>query len=60
MVEIIAFIVPKYADPKEAVTFLEATEPKVKANTEAVALCKVLQGQIYLEKLKDQAATKVS
>ncbi|XP_046673427.1 26S proteasome non-ATPase regulatory subunit 13 isoform X2 [Homalodisca vitripennis] len=58
LVEIIAFIVPKFSDYKEAVDFLEATEPKVKINSEAVALCKVLQGQIYLEKLNDQAATK--
>uniref|UniRef100_A0A1B6I5W3 26S proteasome non-ATPase regulatory subunit 13 n=1 Tax=Homalodisca liturata TaxID=320908 RepID=A0A1B6I5W3_9HEMI len=58
LVEIIAFIVPKFSDYKEAVEFLEATEPKVKINSEAVALCKVLQGQIYLEKLNDQAATK--
>uniref|UniRef100_A0A1B6M1C9 26S proteasome non-ATPase regulatory subunit 13 n=1 Tax=Graphocephala atropunctata TaxID=36148 RepID=A0A1B6M1C9_9HEMI len=58
LVEIIAFIVPKFSDYKEAVDFLAATEPKVKVNSEAVALCKVLQGQIYLEKLNDQTATK--
>lgn len=59
LVEIIAFIVPKISDPKEAITFLETTEPKVKQNSEAVSLCKVLEGQIFLEKLKDQVATKV-
>jgi len=58
LVEIIAFIVPKFTDPKEAITFLETTEPKVKQNSEAVSLCKVLQGQIFLEKLNDQTATK--
>lgn len=58
--EIIAFIVPKFSNPKDAVTFLEATEPKVKINSEAVALCKVLAGQVYLDKLNDQAATKVN
>lgn len=59
LVEIIAHIIPKFSSPKEAVSFLEATEPKVKINSEAVALCKVLQGQLYLDKLSDQAATKV-
>jgi len=58
LVEIVAFIVPKFADPKDAIAFLEATEPTVKANSEAVSLAKVLQGQIYLEKLNDMPATK--
>lgn len=59
LVEIIALIIPKFTDHKEAVSFLKATEPKVKGNNDAVALCKVLQGQILLEKLNDQDETKV-
>lgn len=50
---------PKFTDHKEAIEFLEATQPKVESNRDAAALCKVLQGQILLEKLNDQDATKV-
>lgn len=56
--EIAAVVVEQYKDPKEAVSFLEKTEPKVKINTDAQNLCKVLAGQIYLEKLNDLDATK--
>lgn len=58
LVEIIALIVPKFTDHKEAIEFLEATQPKVESNKDSAALCKVLQGQILLEKLNDQDATK--
>uniref|UniRef100_A0A1B6C6Y1 26S proteasome non-ATPase regulatory subunit 13 n=1 Tax=Clastoptera arizonana TaxID=38151 RepID=A0A1B6C6Y1_9HEMI len=58
LVEILAIIVPKFSDQKEAVSFLKTAEPKVKANSDAVALCKVLQGQILLDKLNDQEETK--
>lgn len=37
---------------------MEKTESKVKSNNEAVALCKVLIGQILLEKLNNQEQTK--
>jgi len=37
---------------------LKKTEPKVTSNNEAVALCKVLAGQILLDKLNDQEKTK--
>lgn len=60
LVEIISIIVKQYKDPKEAVEFLEKTETKVKSNTQAVTLCKVLTGNILLEKLNDQPGTKVS
>uniref|UniRef100_A0A0A9XLW8 26S proteasome non-ATPase regulatory subunit 13 n=1 Tax=Lygus hesperus TaxID=30085 RepID=A0A0A9XLW8_LYGHE len=59
LVEIVAIILPQYKQPKEALTFLENIESRVKANTEAVALVKVLQGNILLQDLKDQEATKV-
>ncbi|KAF6210323.1 hypothetical protein GE061_013427 [Apolygus lucorum] len=59
LVEIVAIILPQYKQPKEALTFLENIESRVKANTEAVALAKVLQGNILLQDLNDQEATKV-
>lgn len=59
LVEIIACIGPKFADQKDAIKFLEATEPKVRESSCAVALCKVLEGQILLEKLNDLDGTKV-
>lgn len=58
LVEIVAIVVEQYKEPKEAISFLEKTEPKVKINTDAQNLCKVLEGQIYLEKLNDLDATK--
>ncbi|CAH1155515.1 unnamed protein product [Phaedon cochleariae] len=58
LVEIVAVVVEHYKDPKEAITFLEKTEPKVKVNPDAQNLCKVLAGQIHLEKLNDLDATK--
>lgn len=56
--EIVAIVVEHYKDPKEAVAFLEKTQPKVKINPDAQNLCKVLAGQIYIEKLNDLEATK--
>ncbi|VEN57812.1 unnamed protein product [Callosobruchus maculatus] len=58
LVEIVAVVVEQYKDPKEAIAFLEKTEPKVKFNSDAQNLCKVLAGQLYLEKLNDLEATK--
>lgn len=58
LVEIVAIVVEHYKVPKEAVAFLEKTEPKVKINPDAQNLCKVLAGQIYIEKLNDLEATK--
>lgn len=56
--EILAHVIQQYPDKQEAIKFLEATEPKVTGNNEAVALCKVLAGQILLDKLNDQEKTK--
>ncbi|CAK1592818.1 unnamed protein product [Parnassius mnemosyne] len=58
LVEIIAHVVQQFTDKKEAIAFLEKVEAKVKMNAEALALCKVLQGQIYLEQLVDMDATE--
>ncbi|KAG8225801.1 hypothetical protein J437_LFUL005608 [Ladona fulva] len=58
LVEIVAFVVAQIEDKKEALKFLEKLEVKVKANNEAVSLCKVLGGQIMLDKLNDQDGTK--
>ncbi|KAH9631662.1 hypothetical protein HF086_001425 [Spodoptera exigua] len=58
LVEIIAHVMKQYTNKKEAIAFLEKIEGKVKANDEALALCKVLQGQIYLEQLNDLDATE--
>lgn len=59
LVEILAHIIVQFEDKKEAIQFLEKTEAKVKGSNEAVALCKVLSGQILLEQLGDQEGTKV-
>lgn len=59
LVEILAYIVPKFADQREAIKFLEGTEPKVRESSCAVALCKVLEGQILLDKLQDLDGTKL-
>ncbi|KAM3956050.1 26S proteasome non-ATPase regulatory subunit 13-like [Aphomia sociella] len=58
LIEICAYIVEQYSNKKEAIAFLEKMEPKVKMNEEALTLCKVLQGQIYLEQLNDLDATE--
>lgn len=58
LVEISAFIVEQYTNKKDAVVFLEKLQVKVKTNTDAENLCKVLSGQIYLDKLNDLDATK--
>lgn len=58
MVEIVAIIIEQFKDKNEAVQFLEKMGPKVKSNTDAENLCKVLAGQIHLEKLNDLEATK--
>ncbi|CAK1546555.1 unnamed protein product [Leptosia nina] len=58
LVEIIVHVVNQYTNKKDAVAFLEKVEAKVKMNDEALALCKVLQGQIYLEHLNDLDSTE--
>ncbi|KAF5281719.1 hypothetical protein FQA39_LY17740 [Lamprigera yunnana] len=58
LVEIIAVVIEQFTNKKEAVTFLQKIESRVKSNTDALNLCKVLQGQILLEKLNDLETTK--
>ncbi|XP_034186445.1 regulatory particle non-ATPase 9 isoform X1 [Osmia lignaria lignaria] len=58
LVEILAHVVQQFQDKQEAIKFLEKSETKVKSNNEAVALCKVLIGQILLEKLNNQEQAK--
>lgn len=58
LVEILAHVVVQYEDKREALQFLEKSEAKVKTSNEAISLCKVLGGQIMLEKLNDQDGTK--
>ncbi|XP_014255171.1 26S proteasome non-ATPase regulatory subunit 13-like [Cimex lectularius] len=59
LVEIVACIVPQFTNFQEALTFLETIESRVKSNTEAYALTKVLQGNILLDKIFNTEATKV-
>ncbi|KYN03284.1 PREDICTED: 26S proteasome non-ATPase regulatory subunit 13 [Cyphomyrmex costatus] len=58
LVEILAHVVPQLQDNQDAIKFLEKTETKVQSNNEAVALCKVLKGQILLDKLNNQEQAK--
>ncbi|XP_060808999.1 26S proteasome non-ATPase regulatory subunit 13 [Amyelois transitella] len=58
LIEICSHIVEQYTNKKESIEFLEKMEPKVKMNDEALTLCKVLQGQIYLEQLNDLDSTQ--
>lgn len=53
-----AIVIKQYKDKQAAITFLEKTEPKVKNNKEALALCKVLIGQILLDELNIQDDAK--
>lgn len=58
LVEILAYVIQQFQDKQEAIKFLEKTESKVKSSNEAAALCKVLTGQILLEKLNNQEQAK--
>ena len=58
LIEILVHVIAQFQDKQEAIKFLEKTEPKVKSNNEALALCKVLAGQILLDMLNDQEKTK--
>ena len=59
LVEILVHVIAQFKDKQEAITFLERTESKVKSNNEALSLCKVLEGQIFLDMLNDQEKTKM-
>jgi len=58
LVEICSVIIECISDKKEAVAFIEKLKEKVKVCDEAIWLCKVLQGQLYLESLNDLESTK--
>lgn len=58
LVEILTVVVSHIADKKEAIAFLEKLKEKVKVCDEALWMCKVLQGQIYLESLNELDETK--
>lgn len=58
LVEILTIVVSHIADKKEAVAFLEKLKDKVKVCDEALWMCKVLQGTIYLEALNELDETK--
>ncbi|KAG5670690.1 hypothetical protein PVAND_000937 [Polypedilum vanderplanki] len=58
LVEILSVVISHMSDKKEAVNFIDKVKEKVKMCDEAVWLCKVLQGQIYLEFLEDLDSTK--
>ncbi|XP_066593718.1 26S proteasome non-ATPase regulatory subunit 13 [Prorops nasuta] len=58
LVEILAHVIQQFNDKQEAIKFLEKAETKVKSNNEAVSLCKVLAGQIWLDKLNNHEQTK--
>lgn len=58
LVEIVTVVISFIADKKEAVAFLEKLKDKVKVCDEALWMCKVLQGQIYLEHLNELDETK--
>lgn len=58
LVEILTVVISHMKDKQEAVAFIEKLKDKVKMCDEAVWMCKVLQGQIYLEFLDDKEATK--
>lgn len=58
LVEIISVVVSHIVDKKEAVAVLETLKDKVKVCDEALWMCKVLQGTIYLEALNELDETK--
>jgi len=58
LVEILTTVIGYISDKKEAIAFIEKLKDKVKINDEAVWMCKVLSGQIYLEFLNDLESTK--
>ena len=58
LVDICTPIVNRFDDAEEALQFLEKIGDKVKANTEAFVMTRVLIGRLQLIQLKDQAKTK--
>ncbi|XP_024082832.1 26S proteasome non-ATPase regulatory subunit 13-like [Cimex lectularius] len=58
LVEIMESVIPHYPTPENACDVLEGLEKSVKNCTEAVALLKILRGNIFLMKIKNQLAAK--
>lgn len=58
LVEILTVVISHISDKKEAIAFIEKLKEKVKVCDEAMWMCKVLQGQIYLEHLNELDETK--
>lgn len=58
LVDILTVVIGHMEDKKEAIAFIEKLKDKVKICDEAVWMCKVMQGQIYLDFLADKEATK--
>ena len=52
-------IVDQFKDNDEALQFVEKLSEKIKANPEAFALAKVLEGKIQLDRYKNIEKTKV-
>lgn len=59
LVEICGAAVKQIADSAAAIAFIEKVETKIKSNPEAVVLCKVVLGSIYLHSGNDVSAAKV-
>ncbi|XP_058839846.1 26S proteasome non-ATPase regulatory subunit 13-like [Topomyia yanbarensis] len=58
LVQILTVVISFIEDKKEAIAFLEKLKEKVKVCDEALWMCKVLQGQIFLEHLNELDETK--
>ena len=60
LVQICTPILERFQDKDEALKFIEKIGEKVKSNSEAFALTKVLQGKIQLDCFNNVEKTKVS
>jgi len=58
LVDICTPVVNRFEDAEEALQFLEKIGDKVKANTEAFVMTRVLVGRLQLSQFKDNAKTK--
>lgn len=58
LTEICAIVVKQIATADDRLTFLKQLQEKVKNNKQALALCKVLMGNIVLHEKGDQVETK--
>lgn len=58
LVEIVAQLIDQFPNYEEALEFLKAIETKVKGNSQAIALSKILSGEIILYKQNDVVGTR--